>query len=82
MVWLYERSDGALRIETRYDSTTQEYVLEVEWPGRPIVTERFRDTASFEARVLALEHQLEAERWKQVGNPEILPHGWRGPVMH
>ena len=82
MVWLYERRDGALRIETRFDSTTKEYVLQVEWPGRPLVTERFADRVAFEERVLALERRLEAEHWKQVGNPEILPHGWQGPVMH
>ena len=69
MVWFYERPDGALRIETRFDSTTQEYVLQVEWPGRPTVTQRFSDRLAFEVRVLALERQLEAERWKQVGGP-------------
>jgi hypothetical protein len=82
MVWFYKRSDGELRIETRFDSTTNEYVLEVAWPGRPIMAERFSDTAAFETRVLSLEHQLDTEQWEQVGGPEILPHGWRGPFTH
>ena len=82
MVWFYERSGGALRVETRFDSVTNEYVLEVAWPGRPVETERFSDTDAFEARVLALEGQLDAEHWKQVGSPEILPHGWRGAITH
>jgi hypothetical protein len=55
MVWFYKRSDGDLRIETRFDSSTEEYVLEVAWPGRPVMTERFTDTVAFETRVLALE---------------------------
>ena len=28
MVWFYKRSDQALRVETRFDSVTNEYVLE------------------------------------------------------
>ena len=82
MVWFYKRSDGALRVETRVDSVTEEYVLEVTWPGRPTMTERFHDTAAFESRVLALERQIDAEHWEPVAGPEILPHGWRGPVTH
>lgn len=82
MVWFYERSDGALRVETRFDSPVSEYVLQVTWPGRPTLTERFTDISAFETRVLALEQQLEAERWTQVGSPEILPHGWRGAITH
>jgi hypothetical protein len=54
----------------------------VEWPGRPTLTERFSDTDGFEARVLDLERQIDAEQWKQVGGPEILPHGWRGAITH
>jgi hypothetical protein len=45
-----------------------------------VVTERFTDERAFQARTIALEQQLEAEHWKQVGSPEILPHGWRGPM--
>ena len=82
MVWFYKRSGQALRIETRFDSATNEYVLEVAWPGRPVVTERLGDTEAFEARVLALERQLDEEHWEQVGSPEILPHGWRGVIPH
>lgn len=81
MVWFYKRSDQALRIETRFDAATNEYVLEVEWPGRPVLTERVSGTGAFETRVLALERQLDDEHWEQVGRPEILPHGWRG-VTH
>ena len=73
MVWFYERPDGSLRIETRFDSTTKEYTLQVECPGRPTVIERFGNSAAFKKRVLALERQLEAEQWKQ---------GWRGDITH
>jgi hypothetical protein len=82
MVWFYKRSDADLRIETRFDSATNEFVLEVTWPGRPIVVERFPDNVAFETSVLALERKLDTEHWQQVGGPEILPHGWRGAFTH
>lgn len=82
MVWFYKRSDADLRVETRFDSSTAEYVLEVAWPGRPVMKERFSDAASFDARVLALERELGEEHWEQVGTPEILPHGWRWDITH
>jgi len=82
MVWLYERKGGSLRVETRFDAATDEYVLEVTWPGRAAESERFTSLDAFRSRVLALESELEAARWTQVGSPEILPHGWRGPIAH
>jgi hypothetical protein len=82
MVWLYSRANEALRIETRFDSATNEYVLDVSWPGRPTETERFRDIDAFRSRVTVLEKELDAAQWAQVGSPEILPHGWRGSVSH
>ena len=82
MIWFYRGSAGDLRIETRFDSATAEYVLEVAWPGRPVMTERFSDAAAFDSRVLELERQLEQEQWQQVGSPEILPHGWRWDITH
>jgi hypothetical protein len=82
MVWFYQRSGGALRIETRFDSVTTEYILEVAWPDRDPTTERFSSNAAFEVRVLALEKELAREHWQQVGSPEILPHGWRGAITH
>jgi hypothetical protein len=80
MVWFYTSSKGNVRVETRLDSMKNEYVLEIEWPGRPIAVERFRDIAAFDVRVRAVEQELETEGCQQIGGPEILPHGWRGPT--
>ena len=82
MIWFYERGKDALRLETRFDEATKEYVLDIAWANRPAETERFADLASFRSRVERLEAQLAAESWTQVGGPEILPHGWRGPTTH
>jgi hypothetical protein len=81
MVWFYTRADGQVRIETRIDPTTKEYVLQVERLGSPAAIERFPDEAAFDARIQALERELEADRWQLVSS-EILPHGWRGPTSH
>jgi hypothetical protein len=82
MVWLYARETSSVRVETRFDQATNEYVLEVTWPGRSPESERFTSLDAFRSRVLMLEQQLEDARWTQVGSPEILPHGWRGPIAH
>ena len=79
MVWFFARGNDSVRVETRFDNTSREYLLEVAWADRPVETERFLDVTAFQARVVDIESKLEAESWAQVGNPEILPHGWRGP---
>jgi len=80
VVWFYASSNGTVRVETRIDSVTNDYLLEIEWPGRPIAVERFGDVAAFDMRVREVELQLETEGCRQLGSPEILPHGWRGPT--
>jgi hypothetical protein len=79
MLWFFARGQQAIRIETRYDAGTKEYVLDIDWADRPPDTERFGDVEAFRARVIALERQLKDEAWMQVGRPEILPPVWRGP---
>ena len=58
MVWFFARGNEAVRVETRFDNTSREYVLEVGWANRPPETERFRDHAAFEARVANVEARL------------------------
>jgi hypothetical protein len=82
MVWFFAKGNDSVRIETRFDNTAREFVLEVVWPDRPLATERFSNLDKFQSRVLALEAQLEAEAWAQVGNAAIQPHGWRGPFTN
>ena len=35
MIWFYERGKDALRLETRFDEATKEYVLDIAWANRP-----------------------------------------------
>ena len=82
MVWFFAKGNEAVRVETRFDNASREYVLEIDWANRPLEAERFRDHAAFEARVASIEARLQAESWAQVGGPEILPDGWRGPFTN
>jgi hypothetical protein len=82
MIWFFARDNDSVRVETRFDNSSREFVLEVAWADRPLQSERFTDLAAFQARVMTVEAQLEAARYAQVGNPEILPHGWRGPFTN
>ena len=76
MIWLFERGQEALRIETRVDAITGEYVAAVLWANGQSEEERFRSEEAFKARLLALERQLANEHWTQIGGPTILADGW------
>ena len=77
MIWLFERGSEALRLETRYDNASDEYVLVVVWSDHRTETERFSEKTAFEARLQRLEERLAAEQWTQVGPPALVYDGWR-----
>lgn len=79
MIWLFERGNEVVRLETRFDKASAEYVVVIGWTDRPSETERFLDFAPFHARILGLEQKLHADHWTQIGGPTIIPDGWRGP---
>lgn len=77
MIWLFERGDRVARLVTRFDTDRREYVLEIEWSDALPSTERFSDSATFQARILALEQQLVAEEWKQADDsPQLISTDW------
>jgi hypothetical protein len=82
MVWFFGRGNEVLEVQTRFDAVAGEYVLEMIRPNGPPETERFRDVLAFEVRVKAVEEQLKADSWTQIGGPEIKSDGWRGPIPH
>jgi hypothetical protein len=77
MIWLFERGGEAIRVETRFDNATTEYVAVVVWADGQSETERFTDYQAFYARILALEHKLAADEWSQIGPPTLMSDGWR-----
>ena len=76
MIWIFERGQEALRIETRVDNVTGDFIATVLWADGQSKEERFRAADAFRARLLALERQLAAEHWTQIGGPTLLEDGW------
>lgn len=75
MIWLYEKDDDAIRLETRYDNDQQQYVLTVHRSSGS-ETERYERLEDFRQRLLGLEKQLADERWNRSGAPVFDPDGW------
>lgn len=76
MVWLFARGEQAIRLETRYDRVTADYVLVQHQRDGGEKVERFKDSAAFRVRLEEVETQLETERWVRSG-PFLLRDGWR-----
>lgn len=80
MIWLFERGDRVARLTTRFDTTSGEYVLEMEWSDGLATTERFSDFGAFQARILTLERQLVSEEWRQSSSsPQLIAADWWKP---
>jgi hypothetical protein len=80
MIWLFERGDRVVQLVTRFDASSGEYVLEMQWSDGLNETERFQDYVKFKTRIIDLEQQLAAEEWKQAGeSPQIIPGDWWKP---
>jgi hypothetical protein len=69
-----------MRVVTRFDNVAAEYVVEVEWPDRDPVVERYTDYGLFNDRVQRLQIELVESQWQQSGTPEVMGDGWRGPL--
>jgi hypothetical protein len=82
VLWFYSQERLTIRIETRYDNRTAEYVLVVHWSADHRQEERFASAIIFQKRLLELETQVNAGGWRKDGRPIILPDGWpdTGPV--
>ena len=76
MLWFFEREAQSLRLETRYDNDSSEYVVIVHWPDGREETERFTDQDTYRRRLVELENRLETDHWSRQGPPVVLPNGW------
>jgi hypothetical protein len=77
MIWLYERHDQTLRLETRFDNTAQAFVLIQYQPDGTQLTEQFASEDEFRVRLTALSAKLETEHWEQKGPPLLMSDGWK-----
>ena len=76
MIWFFSRKNQHIRLETRYDNDTSEFVVAIERPDGRRETERFSDLVAYRKRLVALEEQCEAEHWTPSGLPLIVPEGF------
>lgn len=76
MVWFYTRGRDSLRLETRYDNETLEYVGLLMHPDGRCQTKRFATREAFRAWVVANERELAIAEWTLDGAPQILSDGW------
>jgi hypothetical protein len=79
MIWLFERGEQAIKLETRYDKKRKEYCVTITRPDAPPQIERYSIFSEFHTRILALEQQLETNQWRQTGRPTVIPSDWCGP---
>ena len=77
MLWIYQRGVEDLRIETSFDNATHEYLLVVFRGSDKTTSERFKDAAAFQLRLEALESDMANGNWRRLGDPIILPNGWK-----
>lgn len=76
MLWFYTREHDSLRLETRFDNETREYVGILTFPNGRQNIRRFDTAASFRTWLETIEHDLAGQRWAPDGPPHILPDGW------
>jgi hypothetical protein len=77
MIWLYERGDATMTIETRFSRESR--VFELIWHEADGSTrlETFDTEAAFRDRLKAISTALLQQHWRQSGPPTIDPDGWR-----
>lgn len=76
MLWFFERDDESLRLETRYDNDTSEFVVIVRHPDGREHAERCTDSEEYGAWLETFERNLEHQHWTRRGGPLIMPDGW------
>jgi hypothetical protein len=76
MLWFFERGRESIRLETRYDNESSEFVGFIRHPDGREETLRFPEAEKFHAWLVTLEQTLKMEHWVNHGGPVILPYGW------
>ena len=76
MLWIYERNNKRLQVETRFDAVNKEYLLIIRSLDGTDQVERFPDAPSFQSRIASLERQLEAEHW-ETRSAVAMHDGWK-----
>jgi len=77
VIWLFEREDEVLKIETRYDNDTSEFVAIVHYPDAQQMTKRFTDVDAYGRWLEQFEQSLAEGDWtRDSSGPVIVRDGW------
>ena len=77
MIWLFERTNEALWVETQYDNVAREYVLAMRHPGGEVTVERYPNTQTLETRLAGLEERLSGDSWEQRSTRLRMKDSWQ-----
>jgi hypothetical protein len=75
MLWFFDRDEESLRLETRYDNQSSEFVVTVNQAGAQR-EERFADIEQFQSWLELFEFELRLRSWTSRTGPVVLPYGW------
>jgi hypothetical protein len=77
MVYLFERENESMRLETRYARDSQTYEIIWNRVDGTTTRESFNGETTFRSRLDEIYSQLEQEDWRTVGPPQLQRDGWR-----
>lgn len=77
MIWMYERGDATMTIETRFNKASSLYELVWHEGNGTKRLETFVTESEFKERLSAIAIALQEQRWRQAGPPTLDPDGWR-----
>ena len=82
MIWTFGCLDDVLRLETRIDPATAEFVIVSSWASGRSKIERFQDAEQFALRIWALKAECQADDWAEIEGPRDPSDRWRRPIRN
>jgi len=76
MIYLFERENEAMRIETRYLRESQTFEIIWRRADGTSTNERFTGETSFRSRLDEIRSSLEVQHWHTAGVPQLQKDGW------
>ena len=77
MIYIFERNNESLRLETRYLSDSKTYEIVWRRADGSVQRETFRGETSFRTRLDEIYSELEEDAWRTIGPPHLLADGWK-----
>jgi hypothetical protein len=77
VIYIFERNNESLRLETRYLSDSKTYEIVWRRADGSVQRETFRGETSFRTRLDEIYSELEEDAWRTIGPPHLLADGWK-----